>query len=273
MTCNGPSYTSCVPTDPCWILGSSSGELEPNPGTQTCLDAWVQTYDKARAGEGLGALVLPSNYLSLSVPEQLFVVANLERTARGLPAMVGMTASLDANAQQAAVAEENPSDAPSVWAGGNATALSAVFAWMYDDGWGGSQQPTLNGDCTGPTAPGCWGHRDNILLVDQPDGESFDEQGVYAGAGYASSANGWTGSYTMSIIATSSSYNGISQDYYQGTAGTTQPTSCSPGPPRCPTCLRVRLPWGIPAPLRCRSSMRASLPANPAAMRRPMRLQ
>ncbi len=38
------------------------------------------------------------------------------------------------------------------------TPLGADFAWMYNDGWGGT-----NLDCSTPSAPGCWGHRDNIL--------------------------------------------------------------------------------------------------------------
>ena len=33
-----------------------------------------------------------------------------------------------------------------------------MYGWMYDDGSAGE-----NKDCTSPTAPGCWGHRDNIL--------------------------------------------------------------------------------------------------------------
>jgi hypothetical protein len=32
---------------------------------------------------------------------------------------------------------------------------------MYTDGWDGKL--TFNYDCTGPGAPGCWGHRENIL--------------------------------------------------------------------------------------------------------------
>ena len=38
------------------------------------------------------------------------------------------------------------------------TPLGADFAWMYDDGYGGT-----NLECTSPGDTQCWGHRDNIL--------------------------------------------------------------------------------------------------------------
>ena len=38
------------------------------------------------------------------------------------------------------------------------TPLGADFAWMYNDGYGGT-----NATCTSPTDMNCWGHRDNIL--------------------------------------------------------------------------------------------------------------
>ena len=41
--------------------------------------------NNAAAQEGVSAMVLPSNFVNLTVPEQLFVVADLERGDRGLP--------------------------------------------------------------------------------------------------------------------------------------------------------------------------------------------
>jgi hypothetical protein len=38
------------------------------------------------------------------------------------------------------------------------TPLGADFAWMYNDGYGGT-----NADCTTPSGASCWGHRDLIL--------------------------------------------------------------------------------------------------------------
>ncbi len=52
------------------------------------------------------------------------------------------------------------------------TPLGADFAWMYDDGYGGT-----NRDCTSPTDPGCWGHRDNILGAWTNNGEPDGDDG------------------------------------------------------------------------------------------------
>ena len=55
------------------------------------------------------------------------------------------------------------------------TPLGADYAWMYNDGYGGT-----NLDCTTPSDPGCWGHRDNILgpwaTHDEPDRDDGGRQ-------------------------------------------------------------------------------------------------
>jgi len=211
-------------SDPCWGINPTRYAIEPiDANTQACARIWVRTLDAARATEGIAPLVLPTNWRTLSVDEQLFVLMNLARTSRGLPAAVGLTASLDANAQSAAQAGGDPTDAPSVWAGGRASPFGAMFGWMYDDGWGGSASATSNIACTSPTATGCWGHRDNLLLVNQRIWDEHDSQnGVYAGAGYvATSSGGWTGSYTMSIVPTSATdvSDGYQYDMYQEEVG------------------------------------------------------
>ena len=135
-----------------------------------------QATDQARADEGLGPLTFDQGaFDTLSVPEQIFVVENLERTARGLAPFVAMTAQLDGAAQAAADSSSDPSFPQSltgggpvlagggIWAGGWSSALAANYEWMYQDGWGGSSLSTLNINCTSPTAGGCWGHRDVIL--------------------------------------------------------------------------------------------------------------
>jgi hypothetical protein len=101
-----------------------------------------------------------SAYEKLTPEEQLFVTANLERTERGLPAVVVLTRSLDKIAQEGANADNDP-DLQSVpgtlpggghwvalggnWAGGYDNALGADYGWMYND------------------KQSAWGHRDNIL--------------------------------------------------------------------------------------------------------------
>lgn len=125
-------------------------------------------------------MVLPSNWFSLTTPEQLFVVADLERTARGLPPYLGINAALSANAQRAAGANSDPSIAAGfpmandaqgsagfggAWSGGY-TLLAADYIWMYDDTWGGSAAKTSNFACTSAGAAGCWAHRDQLLGSD-----------------------------------------------------------------------------------------------------------
>ena len=62
----------------------------------------------ARAHEGLGAMVLPSDFAALTPAEQLFVLTDIERVDRGLPPVVGMVAQLDTDAQNAAAANTDP---------------------------------------------------------------------------------------------------------------------------------------------------------------------
>jgi hypothetical protein len=146
-------------------------------------------------------MVLPSNWYSLSVPEQLFVIANLERTARGLPAYLGINAALSVNAQHAAQTNSDPSIAAGfiigndaqgepgmggAWAGGFSV-LAADYVWMYDDGWGGSATATSNIACTSASAPGCWAHRDELLGSDAPfnPGVGLNCQNCEMGTGFA----------------------------------------------------------------------------------------
>ena len=99
------------------------------------------------------------------MPEQLFVVVNLERVDRGLSAFAGLTTALNQNAQRGA---DSANDPPGVgpnyvlddaeWAGGSSNGLDAVYGWMYDDGFDSG-----NLDCLHRGAAGCWGHRKGIL--------------------------------------------------------------------------------------------------------------
>lgn len=135
----------------------------------SCTAAAVAAIDRARRSEHVAALVLPRDWAALSVPEQLFVIADLERVARGVPPLTGLVPALDAAATAGARADADPlyplsaaqpGPEASNWAGGQYSALIADYAWMYQDGWGPGNG---NGDCSGPGARGCWGHRDDIL--------------------------------------------------------------------------------------------------------------
>lgn len=145
-----------VPRTPAMALACTSGP-------QDCQEAVVQAIDQARAAEGVGPLELPPYYDSLTTTQQLFVLANLERTDRGLPGFTGLSSKLDALAQTAAASDSDPNGPAgttwgSNWAGGEASALLADYDWMYDDGPG-----SPNMDCTSALANGCWDHRRNVL--------------------------------------------------------------------------------------------------------------
>jgi hypothetical protein len=173
-------------------------------------DAFVlKALDAARAGEHLAAMVLPTNWRSLSDPERLFVLADLERTARGLPPYLGLNARLSAAAQRAANADTDPTPAPGfsiahdasgvtrvggTWASGMTT-LGSDFIWMYADGWGGSLASTPNTACTSRGASGCWAHRDALLGSDRVSRASVGLGCASCEMGTGFSVRGGTGSY------------------------------------------------------------------------------
>jgi hypothetical protein len=153
--------------------------LAYNNGT-ACTQYLVGIIDNAREQEHVGPMVLPTNWYSLTPAEQLFVLADLERTARGLPPYLGINATLSASAQQAALRQSDPSTAPnfpigldaehtpgmgSLW-GTGFSPIESDYEWMYSDGWSGSQATTFNILCTSANAPACWGHRDELLGFD-----------------------------------------------------------------------------------------------------------
>ena len=169
---------SCA--NPC-VVGTASALSWPGyTGGVDCTNYILSAINNARAIEGVRPMVLPSNWFSLSVPEQLFVIADLERTARGLPPYVGINAALSADAQHSAATNSDPSIAAGfpmandaqgsagfggAWSGGYAV-LVADYIWMYDDAWGGSVAKTSNIACTSAGAAGCWAHRDELLGSD-----------------------------------------------------------------------------------------------------------
>jgi hypothetical protein len=135
----------------------------------TCDTAATKDFTKVWAAEGLGTFTLPADFDTLSTAYQLLAISDLERVARGLTPMQGLTAYLDGLAQQGADGDGDPpfpspfgsygSSGGSNWAGAGNSALLDDFYWMYDDGLG-----SFNGDCYQGHTSGCWGHRDNILM-------------------------------------------------------------------------------------------------------------
>ena len=144
------------------------------PTSAGCENVVIYYLDKARRQVGLGPYDLPQNFPALPPSHQLLILSNLDRVAYGLPPVFGLTPELNSAAQEAVIAERDPSLPPSYpagdgysawtgnWAGGttNATpnAPSAYYGWVYDDG-----PESGNVDCRTPGADGCWGHRRDVL--------------------------------------------------------------------------------------------------------------
>ena len=144
-----------------------------------------------RSEEGLGPLTFDARgFARLSVPEQVFVVSNLERTSRGLAPAALMVHRLDLVASAAARRDADPADPghgyQSNWSsspqGYGQAALFADFGWMYDDG-PPPQYVFRNVDCARRGDPGCWGHRVDILS--EPDSGLRCPRELVTGTGYA----------------------------------------------------------------------------------------
>jgi hypothetical protein len=161
----------------------------------------VHNINLCRAKLGISRLRLPSNWSRLTKAQQVFVITDLERTARHLVPYVGLTYQLDGAAQQGANHNEDPvttGEFISNWAGigitkGQDGALASDYFWIYDDGYfkGGKQ---INVDCLHPEAPGCWGHTRTILVTKLP----YDNSKQYvAGVGYHYEKG--TGSYSLIV--------------------------------------------------------------------------
>lgn len=166
--------------------------------TAACLTGAVGDFNTARAKEGLGALTLPSNFASLSNWQQMLVLTNLDRVARGLQPIAGLNTTLNSIATAGANSSSDPAfpswakSGGSNWASTVNTAWSE-FLWMYYDGYGAT-----NGDCTSATATGCWGHRRNILATLQEPvvmgagtGSTGDAT-IFLGADTHDAVNGFT---------------------------------------------------------------------------------
>ena len=175
----GPGTPIKPPNNP-----SANGIFGQCSGDPAC----VNDMNGVRAAqEQLPPLALPTNWSTLTGPEQMFVWADLERTSRAEVAIPNLVNTYNAAVQAGLTNDADPSlsDLPgnsgSIWAGAYATVLGAIYGWLYDDGPGGE-----NADCTGTNTSGCWGHRDNILADANTYGNPTE---MDAGVGTDSSGN------------------------------------------------------------------------------------
>jgi hypothetical protein len=184
-------------------------------GSAACTELLVTAINQAQAAEHLRPLSMPSNFQAMSITRQLFVLVNLERISHGIPPLAGLSPYLSAAARSAARRAEDPGFRASygpvrvwlppqggyyafggTWSGNAVNAAAAVFDWMYDDGWGGTDN-TSNEACTSPASSGCWGHRDELL----GEYSGISCRDCIAGAGYAARAGrNWQESYDFVVV-------------------------------------------------------------------------
>ena len=197
-------------------LGTPAANVPPSPNflnacyphntSATCMTQVIQATTNARAAEGLGPMVLPGNFASLTPAQQSFVITDIERVDRGLAPFAGMVGALNADAQSGAQSntDPTPSQVPAgmhvtAWASNwaeNGNPLGSNYYWMYDDGVNSG-----NIDCTAAGQPGCWGHRQNILSM-------TDDQQLYggtllmgAGEAYGTTNTGWESDAELLVLA------------------------------------------------------------------------
>lgn len=181
-------YCSYNPTTGVWTIDTPAREA-----------AAIAAINNARAAEGLPQLVLPQGFAAMPNDVQQFILVNLERIARGLPPLVAISPALDLAARAGAADDQDPNIPPPFqsyayganWAG-DAQPAVAMYGYMYLDGWGGSSTQTVNVDCTSATAPGCWGHRRNIL-------GDYGVAGLFGGAAITQGA-GTTGTSAQAFV-------------------------------------------------------------------------
>jgi hypothetical protein len=145
---------------------------------RNCIRLAVQAIEHARSAEHMKKynLILPNNFRKLTVARQTFVITDLERVDRGVRPYAGLISPLNHASHVAATAGVDPTPAfamlrvlgvgewGSIWANDYGP-LAADYDWMYNDGY--SANGSINIACPTPGAPGCWGHRQNILYPDK----------------------------------------------------------------------------------------------------------
>ncbi|HVX69444.1 MAG TPA: hypothetical protein VHA79_07090 [Mycobacteriales bacterium] len=149
------------------FIAACDGMPASPAASQACDGVAIPEFNSARAKEGLGPIVLPDDFDTLTVPAQVLAITDVERVDRGLPPVLGLSGYLDGLAQQGADAHGHPpfpspfgpgrAEAEVNWAGTD-SALLGAFMWMYWDGPGSG-----NSACQSPDDELCWGHRHTIL--------------------------------------------------------------------------------------------------------------
>jgi len=148
-------------------IGLLPSSCRSAPTGEQCINAAVYYLDKARSRVHLPPYALPADFPSLSPPEQMFILVNLDRVQYGLRPITGMTAQLNHAALVSGVLradDPHPSSTTGLntwwpgWAGAFDNAPMAYETWVWNDGLGAT-----NPRCTRTDHSRCWGHRHSVL--------------------------------------------------------------------------------------------------------------
>jgi hypothetical protein len=135
------------------------------PAGTECINAGIYYLDQARKSVGLGAYELPNDFPTLTPPEQMFILTNLDRVEYGLPPISGLTAALSRDALAGVKAGKDPhvsdqseehEDVDNYGVGYDNVPM-VYEVWLWADG-AGSQN-----DVCRVYHRDCWVHRHNVL--------------------------------------------------------------------------------------------------------------
>ncbi|MGN6162125.1 MAG: hypothetical protein ACTHOG_10565 [Marmoricola sp.] len=175
----GPAEATVTNTSPRGIQNCNPRSASIS---SACLSGALRDFNAARAKEHLGRLILPTNFRSLTVPQQLLVLTNLDRRARGLAPFIGLNATLNRYAAHGAATRDDPAFPSWTRKGGSNwsstyNSLWTEYLWMYYDGSGGA-----NAACSPSHTSYCWLHRRNVLAA-------YAAPRVMGAGGYSSSGD------------------------------------------------------------------------------------
>ncbi len=131
--------------------------------TGPCLRITLEAIDAARAEEGVRPMVLPADFARLTIPEQLFVAIDRERSIAAWPrspASARTSTLVPRTAPRRRASHPGPAyrHVTTEWIGGVDNGLDTDFQWVYDDG----PDSGVPG-CSTRRTSGCWADRSIVL--------------------------------------------------------------------------------------------------------------
>jgi hypothetical protein len=149
---NPPTSTAYGGGQSCYKFHETTNTLENEGSSEACQNDAIAHLNEQREKIGQGKYTLPKDFDSLSSEKQIFILANSDRVSYGETPYAGLVPLLNEAAKGGVLVDADPvfelpkesewSGGGSIWAGSFANAELAYYAWMYDDGPGGSNLAT-----------------------------------------------------------------------------------------------------------------------------------